>query len=113
AGYRPLVQWIGEYMKSAQIEASVENILCATGSQQALDLIAEVFLDPGDCVFVESPTYLGALAVFQKSGARLISVKQDANGIVVEDLEERLRDAAPESRKLIYVISNFQNPSGI
>src|SRR5437868_3470630 len=42
AGYRPLVQWIGEYMKSAQIEASVENILCATGSQQALDLIAEV-----------------------------------------------------------------------
>lgn len=112
-GYRPLVQWICQYLERQQIHCSPANIVCTTGSQQAIDLICEVLIDPEDTIFIESPTYLGALAVFEKMGSRLVTVRQDRYGIVPEDLEEKLRQAPPGTRKIIYIISNFQNPSGI
>lgn len=113
AGYRPLVQWICDYLGQQQIECSPAHVVCTTGSQQAIDLITEILIDQEDVIFVESPTYLGALAVFQKTGAQIVSVRQDGSGILPDDLEEKLKQAPAGARKLIYIISNFQNPSGI
>ena len=113
AGPRSLVDWLCEYVKAKGIHARSDQILCTTGSQQAIDIISEILIDPGDHIFVENPTYIGALMVFRKSGANLVAVAQDANGMVLEDLEAKLRAQKPGSRKLIYIISNFQNPSGI
>lgn len=112
-GHRGLIQWIIDYISKKKITAAPENVICTTGSQQALSLIAEILLEPGDSVFVETPTYTGAIAAFRNSGARMVPVKQDQHGIVPEDLREKLRAAPSEKRKLIYLISNFQNPSGI
>src|SRR5262245_58651428 len=61
AGYRPLLDWICRYVARYNIQSTPDNIMCATGSQQALDLITDVMIDPGDLIFVESPTYIGAL----------------------------------------------------
>lgn len=113
AGYRPLVKWIITYVSKYGIQASADRICCTTGSQQALDLIAQILIDPGDFVFVENPTYIGALAVFRNSGASITSVAQDDSGIVLDDLKEKLKVVPAGRRKLIYVVSNFQNPSGI
>jgi 2-aminoadipate transaminase len=113
AGYRPLLEWIRGYLHKNNIECGLENLMCTTGSQQALDLITEVLIDPGDLIFVETPTYIGALAVFKKSGGIMVPVAQDDNGIVPEDLEEKLRSSPADKNRLIYLISNFQNPSGV
>ena len=113
SGYRPLVEWICNYLRKVQIECTPDNLMCTTGSQQALDLITEVLIDPGDLIFVETPTYIGALAVFKKSGGRMIPVAQDEYGIVPADLESQLRSAPSDKNRLIYLISNFQNPSGV
>lgn len=112
-GYRPLVQWICEYLAAQKVACTPTNVVCTTGSQQAIDLICEVLIDPEDTIFIESPTYLGALTVFEKMGARIVTVRQDESGIVPEDLEDQLRKAPKGTRKLIYIVSNFQNPSGI
>lgn len=112
-GTRGLVEWISQYSHSKGIQASVENIMCTNGSQQAIDLITEILIDPDDYIFVENPTYLGALMIFFKTGANLVAVQQDQHGMVLEDLERALKCAPNGKRKLIYLISNFQNPSGI
>lgn len=112
-GFRPLIDWICSYMQNKHVVASPETTMCTTGSQQAIDLIVEVLLDSEDYIFVETPTYIGALAVFQKSGAQMKAVRQDAQGIVLEDLREKLASVPLEAKKLIYLISNFQNPSGV
>lgn len=113
AGYRPLVNWISTYVNKFGVQASPERICCTTGSQQGIDLIAQILIDPGDFVFVENPTYIGALAVFRNSGAVITPVAQDNSGVVLEDLKEKLKAVPAGRRKLIYVVSNFQNPSGI
>lgn len=113
AGFRPLLDWICRYIARYNIKSSPETVMCATGSQQALDLITDVMIDPGDLIFVESPTYIGALIVFRKSGGVMVPIVQDNDGVVVEDLEEKLRSAPQNKKKLIYLISNFQNPSGV
>ena len=112
-GYAPLTEWISHYLAEKKITAGTGNILCTTGSQQALELITEVLINPGDPVFVESPTYIGALAVFKKSGARMVSVEQDNSGIRLEDLEQKLAQHRSDRVRLVYLISNFQNPSGV
>ena len=112
-GTRMLVEWIAQYSEKKGIRTLPENIVCTNGSQQAIDLITEILIDPGDCIFVENPTYLGALMIFLKTGARMIAVQQDQDGMVLEDLERALKQSPEGKRKLIYLISNFQNPSGI
>ena len=86
-----------------------DEVTLTTGSQQALDLIAHTLLDPGDVVAVELPTYIGGTSSFYARSARLAGVQQDDGGIVPESLEEVARKNRP---KLLYVIPNFQNPSG-
>lgn len=86
-----------------------DNILIVTGSQQALDLAGKLFLDEGDVVLCESPTYLGALDAFKAYRPKFVEVETDDEGMVPEDLEKKIQG---EKVKLIYVIPDFQNPTG-
>jgi 2-aminoadipate transaminase len=113
AGMRSLVQWICEHVNAKGVLAKPENVVCTTGSQQAIDLITQILIDPGDYIFVENPTYLGALIAFVKNGGQLVPVGQDNEGLILEDLEKKLAAVPADSKKLIYIISNFQNPTGI
>lgn len=92
------------------IKANLENIMMTTGSEQALDLVGKTFIDPGDTVLLEEPTYLCAVDVFRSYGAKFVGVEMDDNGMRTDKLEEALK-AHPEA-KLIYTIPNYQNPSG-
>jgi 2-aminoadipate transaminase len=91
-----------------------QNIVVTTGSQQALNLLAHVLLDPGDVVLVENPSYLGALQSFQACQARVESVPTDPDGLRPEALEQKLRDLRHrgEHPKFLYLIPTFQNPTG-
>lgn len=89
--------------------AAEANILPTSGSAQAIDLICRIYIDPGDTVLVEAPTFLGALQTIRISGARLVSVPSDDEGVMVDELERLIIRHRP---KLFYCIPTFQNPSG-
>ncbi len=91
------------------VNAPVECILPTSGSTQAIDLVCRAYLDPGDTVLVESPTFLGALQAMRISGARLLSVPSDEEGVMIDALEALMRAHRP---KFFYCIPTFQNPSG-
>lgn len=113
-GHRPLIEALLAVLEGRGIRASVEQILVTTGSQQALDLVARVLVSPGDGVLVELPAYTGAIAVFRNMQARLVGVAQDADGIDLDDLDaawQRER-AAGRPVRLLYLVPNFQNPTG-
>ena len=108
-GYLPLREMIARHTSRFGIEASPENILITTGSQQALDLLGKIFINPGDRILVESPTYLGALQAWNAYGAEYVPVPLDEDGMDTDALEEALRTGP----KFIYVLPNFQNPTGV
>jgi 2-aminoadipate transaminase len=108
-GYRPLREWIVDYMARYGIEASPENVLVTSGSQQALDLIGKILINPGDLILTEQPTYLGALQAWNAYQAEFITVPIDDDGLRVDLLEEALC-AGP---KFMYILPNFQNPGGV
>jgi 2-aminoadipate transaminase len=107
-GYRPLREMIARHTARYGIEITADNILITSGSQQALDFIGRLFINNGDHIVVESPTYLGALQAWNAYGANYVAVPSDEHGMVVDELEKALR-VGP---KFIYVLPNFQNPSG-
>jgi len=107
-GYRPLREMIARHTERYSVNITPDNILITSGSQQALDFIGRVFINQGDHIVVESPTYLGALQAWNAYGAQYIAVPSDEDGMVVDKLEEALRIGP----KFIYVLPNFQNPSG-
>jgi 2-aminoadipate transaminase len=107
-GYEPLRELIANNMARYGIKAKVENVLITSGSQQALDLIGKLFINRGDRVLVEAPTYLGALQAFNVYGAEYESVPIDDNGLRTDLLEKPLRSGP----KFMYVLPNFQNPAG-
>uniref|UniRef100_A0A7C4TXF2 PLP-dependent aminotransferase family protein n=1 Tax=Caldisericum exile TaxID=693075 RepID=A0A7C4TXF2_9BACT len=115
-GVKPLRETVVKMMQEEGIpEVSLENLLVTTASQQALDLIAKVFVDPGDTVIVEAPSYVGALQALQALQANFVTVPLDENGIKTDVLEEKIKElkAKGVNIKLIYVIPNFQNPAGV
>jgi DNA-binding transcriptional MocR family regulator len=95
--------------------ASPEDVVVTVGGQQALDLIARLFLDPGDVVLAEGPTYVGALGVFQSAQAQVVHVPMDADGLIPEALELAIAEVARSGRraKFLYTIPTFQNPAGV
>lgn len=101
---------IAEYCGRRIPELKADNIIITSGSQQGLDLVGRVFLDPGDYIICESPTYVGALQAFNFYQARYATVDMDEYGMIVDQLEEKIKKYKP---KFIYVVPNFQNPSGI
>jgi len=109
-GYPPLKQYLVEKMKEYDVPAEQENILLVNGSQQALDLIGKIFINPGDVVLTEGPTYLGAIQAFRAYQARLVTVPLDEEGIQTGKLEEALER---HPVKFIYVLPNFHNPAGV
>lgn len=114
-GVTPLREWLARWMTARGRPTDAEETLVTTGGVAALDLIAKVFLDPGDVVLVGRPSYLAALHVFRSYGTRLVGVTVDEHGLVPEALEACLRDlAAADIRpKLLYTVPSFQNPSGV
>lgn len=92
------------------VDSELNNVLVTTGSEQALDLVGKAFVDPGDTVLVEQPTYLCALDVFRSYGANFASVEMDEDGMKMDALEKALK--ANPNTKLIYTVPNFQNPTG-
>lgn len=106
---------IRDLMTLEGIHAPVENIVVTTGSQQGLDSVAGLFLNPGDTVLAESPTYVGALGVFRHYQAIVEHVHTDEHGMNPDALEETIRrmDAAGRRVKLVYLVPNFANPSGV
>ncbi len=101
---------LAELVRARGAEALGEDVLVTTGSQQALDLIATALLDPGDTVLVERPCYLAALQLFLMSGAKVVSVPCEDDGLVPEALEAAIREHRP---KLLYTVPTFQNPTGV
>ena len=108
-GFTPLRKMIARHAKRYGITAGQENILITCGSQQALDLIGKVFIDPGDQIIVEKPTYLGALQAWNAYEANFLGVPIDAEGIRLEELEQALEAGG----KFVYLMPNFQNPTGV
>lgn len=97
------------------IDARPDDVIVTVGSQQALDLLARVFLDPGDVVLLEAPTYVTAIATFAAYQAELVHVPLDGDGLVPEALAEALERLAAAGRrvKLLYTVPTFQNPAGV
>lgn len=108
-GYTPLRESISKHLERKGIKAGIENMLLTTGSQQAIDLLTRIYIDPGDVILVEKPTYLAAIQVFQSHKAKLVSVDCDDNGMNLEDLERKIKEHQP---KMVYVIPTFANPTG-
>ena len=92
------------------IRTNIDNILTTAGSQQGLDFAARLFVNPGDVILMESPSYLGAINAFVPCQPKFVEVPTDDNGMIMEELEKIL--ASTPNVKLIYVIPDFQNPSG-
>src|SRR5215470_5580749 len=107
-GYEPLREMVARHIARYGIKARSENVLLTSGSQQALDLIGKLLINPGARVLVEAPTYLGALQAFSVYGAEYVSVPSEENGLCSELLEAPLRSGP----KFMYVLPNFQNPGG-
>ena len=107
-GYAPLREMIARYSARYGINVTIDNILITSGSQQALDLLGKILINPGDRVLVESPTYVGALQAWRAYGAEFVPVPTDEDGMMTSKLEACLR-AGP---KFIYALPNFQNPTG-
>ncbi|MEJ2758777.1 MAG: PLP-dependent aminotransferase family protein [Anaerolineales bacterium] len=107
-GFLPLREMIVERSGRYGIHINPDNVLITSGSQQALDLVGKVFIDVGDKILVESPTYLGAIQAWKVYGAQFISVDTDDYGMIPESLESKMAEAP----KLMYVLPNFHNPKG-
>ncbi len=114
-GYRPLVEQLTAALGERGITTSAGEVIVTTGSQQGLDLIGRVLLDPADVVLVELPTYSGAIAAFRNLQAHLIGVVQDAEGLSIESLDAVVARLRREGRRVraVYVTPNFQNPTGL
>jgi 2-aminoadipate transaminase len=114
-GYLPLLEQLAGIMHARGAASGIDRLLVTTGSQQGLDLVARVLLDPGDVVLVELPTYTGAITAFRNVQAHMEGVRQDADGIDLDALDETyLRLTAAGRRvRFVYVVPNFQNPTGL
>jgi len=108
-GYAPLRATIAHVLASQGLQARPENILITAGSQQALSLVSQLLLKPGDTILVERPTYSGALELFKAVNFSVVGIPMDNQGMQVEKLEKLLQQHHP---KLIYTIPNFHNPTG-
>lgn len=112
-GMQPLREEICKWMKGHGIDADpYKEVMVTTGSQEALDLVARIFMDPGDVVIVGAPTYLSALTAFKPSKPDIREAKLDKDGMDPEALEETIKQVIAEGKevKLLYIIPTFQNP---
>ena len=114
-GLPALRERIPHVMALEGIDADPEDVIVTTGSQQAVDIITELFIDPGDVILAEAPTYVGSISIFATYQADVQQVPIDADGVIPEALEERLTRLEREGRrvKFFYCLPNFHNPAGV
>jgi len=105
-GFAPLREWVAQEMNTQGLHVQADQVLITTGSQQGLDLVGKVLLDPGSRVAVESPTYLGALQAFAPYEPEFVALEGDDNGPLPQSLD------AARGARFAYLLPNFQNPSG-
>jgi DNA-binding transcriptional MocR family regulator len=110
-GLYELRKIISDRMNRFNIACSPENILITNGSQQGLEFTGKLFIDDGDIVICENPSYIGALNAFRVYNPKLVSVPVDNNGMIIEELEKILRNHS--NIKYIYTVPSFQNPTGV
>jgi 2-aminoadipate transaminase len=108
-GYNPLREFIVRSMARYGIKVGIDNVVITSGSQQALDLIGKLLINPGDRILTENPTYLGALQAFTAYQSQYVTVPIDDDGLQVAHLEAALRSGP----KFMYILPNFQNPAGV
>lgn len=108
-GFLPLREMICRHTKRYGLYVTPDNVLITSGSQQALDLLGKILINPGDRILVENPTYLGAIQAWNAYGAQYVTVPGDEYGMRTDALEAALRTGP----KFIYVLPNFQNPTGV
>ncbi|OQY35798.1 MAG: hypothetical protein B6I38_01220 [Anaerolineaceae bacterium 4572_5.1] len=114
-GYKPLRKFLADQMHKYGIPVKQENVLLTNGSQQALDLLGKVLIDPGQYVLTGSPTYLGAIQAWNAYQANFHTINLDEEGMVVDEVERAYEKAIEDSGKppaFIYVLPNFHNPAG-
>ena len=111
-GYGPLVKKLTELAKTRYgVGTEADGLIVVSGAQQVMSLTSQCFINSGDCVLCEEPSFIGALNCFRSYGARLVGVPVDSDGIRIDALEEKLK--TEKNVKFIYTIPNFQNPSGV
>ena len=114
-GHPKLREQICDVMALEGIRANPDDVVITTGSQQALDLISRMFIDPGDVVLVEAPSYVGALGTFRQYEASVVHVEMDNDGLVPNSLRAAIKSLRAAGRKIkfLYLIPNYQNPTGV
>lgn len=112
AGFLPLRELIATRMAAQAMTVAADDLVVTNGSQQGIDLVCRLLLDPGDTILVEDPTFLGALQVFDSYEVTVESIPMDGAGLRIDALERTLA-AAPRPSKLLYTIPTFQNPTGV
>jgi 2-aminoadipate transaminase len=108
-GYQPLREWVAQDMKARGAEVSPEEVLIVSGSQQALDMLGKLFIDPGSKVLIEAPSYLGAIQSFSLFEPEYQAVPTDGGGLIPDGLT----DECVRGARFIYALPNFQNPTGL
>ncbi len=111
SGQQGLKERLVDLMAEEDLEADPDHVLITAGAQQALDLVGKLFIEPGEVVAVEAPSYVGALSAFSVYEPRYLQIPMDHDGLVVEDLETALRGGIRP--RFLYVCPNFHNPAGV
>ncbi len=109
-GITPLLELLAKRATECGMKSEIDNLMITSGAQQGIDLLARVFIEPGDYIVTENPTFMGATQAFNYYRTRYAGVEMDDEGMIIDQVEEKLIKYKP---KLIYTISNFQNPTGI
>ncbi len=114
-GHPRLREQICDVMALEGIRAHPDDVIVTTGSQQALDLISRIFIDPGDVVLVEAPSYVGALGTFKQYEASVVHINMDQDGLIPQELADAIKSVKAAGRKIkfLYLIPNYQNPAGV
>ena len=109
-GFGPFIESAGEFLSEVGLHAGAGELLPVQGGTQGFDLLIKALVEPGDVILAEDPTFLGALQAMHTYNARIIPVATDENGVIPEDVEEKIKKYSP---KLMYIIPSFQNPTGV
>ncbi|MCK8824385.1 aminotransferase-like domain-containing protein [Fuchsiella alkaliacetigena] len=114
-GQQKLREYIVKFMANKGVEIDVDNVLITSGSQQGLDLVNKIFVDPDDLILTESPSYVGGLGAINNYQGEVLGIKVDENGLRTDLLEKKLKNLAAENSlpKFIYLVADFNNPTGL
>jgi 2-aminoadipate transaminase len=111
-GYPPLLESLKEYLKKKGMPVETNKLMITTGSLQAINILAKVFIDPGDVVVTENPCFIGGISAFKSYQANLYGIDLDDDGINIQLLKNYLRQSKSKPPKFIYLTPNFHNPAG-